>query len=56
MEELHGKGLARNIGVCNLTVFAIMDLLSYAVVKPAVNQVSCGIVAVVVVVVVVVVV
>ncbi len=40
MEQIHGLGLARNIGVCNLACVAMMDLLSYATVKPHSNQVS----------------
>jgi diketogulonate reductase-like aldo/keto reductase len=40
MELVHSMGLAKHIGVCNLTCAAIMDLLSYAHVKPAVNQVE----------------
>lgn len=40
MEAVHALGLAKHIGVCNLTCFAIMDLLSYAVVKPHSNQVE----------------
>lgn len=40
MEQIHGLGLARNIGVCNLACVAMMDLLSYATVKPHSNQVE----------------
>lgn len=38
MEELHREGLVRNIGVSNWTVALLSDLLSYATVKPLVNQ------------------
>lgn len=40
MEDLVPKGLVRSIGVCNFTVQSLMDLLSYAVVSPAVVQVE----------------
>lgn len=40
MEELVDKGLARNIGVSNLTVQLLMDVLRYARIRPAVNQVE----------------
>ena len=40
MEDLHAKGLARNIGACNLNTAALRDLLSYAVTPPAVLQVE----------------
>lgn len=40
MEALVGKGLARNIGVCNLSCSLMADVLSYATIKPAMNQVE----------------
>lgn len=40
MEELHAKGLARSIGVCNLNTAALRDVLSYATTPPAVLQVE----------------
>ena len=40
MEKLVEKGLVKNIGVANFTVPMIIDLLSYAKIKPAVNQVE----------------
>lgn len=36
IEELVKEGLVRNIGVCNIGVAVLRDLLSYAKVKPAV--------------------
>lgn len=40
MEELVREGLVRNIGISNFGVAQIMDLLSYAQIKPAVLQVE----------------
>lgn len=40
MEKLVEKGLTRSIGVANFTVSMLVDLLSYAKVKPVVNQVE----------------
>jgi diketogulonate reductase-like aldo/keto reductase len=40
MEELVDRGLARNIGVCNFNVQHIIDLLSYARIRPFSNQVE----------------
>lgn len=40
MEELHAAGLAKNIGVANFNCSLLMDVLKYAKVKPAVNQVE----------------
>lgn len=40
MEELVGAGLVRAIGVANFTAPLLLDLLSYAKVKPAVNQIE----------------
>lgn len=40
MEELVSKGLVKNIGVSNFNAQSIMDLMKYAKVKPAVNQVE----------------
>jgi len=38
MEDLVIKGYTRSIGVCNYNVQSLMDLLSYAKIKPVVNQ------------------
>lgn len=40
MEKLVDAGLAKNIGVSNMSVKKLKDVLSYAKVKPAVNQVE----------------
>lgn len=40
MENLVDEGLVRNIGVANLVVQSLMDLLSYCRIKPVVNQVE----------------
>lgn len=40
MEELQKAGLARAIGVANFTTPMLVDLLSYAKIKPAVNQIE----------------
>lgn len=40
MEKLVEKGLVKNIGVSNFTAMMLNDLLSYAKVKPANNQVE----------------
>ncbi len=40
MEALVKKGLVRSIGVANFTVPMLIDLLSYAQIKPAINQVE----------------
>ena len=40
MEECYKKGLAKSIGVSNWTVALLLDMLTYAEVKPAVNQVE----------------
>lgn len=40
MESLVDKGLVKSIGVANFTVPMIVDLLSYAKVKPVVNQIE----------------
>jgi D-xylose reductase len=40
MEELVDAGLVRNIGVANFNCSLLRDLLSYARIKPAVNQVE----------------
>ena len=39
MEELVGTGLVKSIGVSNFTGALLFDLLTYAKVVPAVNQV-----------------
>jgi len=36
MEELVGEGLVKNIGMCNVGVTLLRDVLSYAKVKPTV--------------------
>jgi diketogulonate reductase-like aldo/keto reductase len=40
MEELVDAGLVKAIGVANFTTALLHDLLSYARIKPAVNQVE----------------
>ncbi|CAJ1371069.1 unnamed protein product [Effrenium voratum] len=40
MEALQDLGKAKHIGVSNLTVQSLMDVLSYCRVKPAVNQIE----------------
>jgi diketogulonate reductase-like aldo/keto reductase len=40
MEELVDAGLVKNIGVCNFNVQSLFDLLSYARIKPMVNQIE----------------
>ncbi|ORX64150.1 aldehyde reductase [Basidiobolus meristosporus CBS 931.73] len=40
MEELVDAGLVKNIGVANFNCSLLMDLLKYARIKPAVNQVE----------------
>ena len=40
MEKLVEKGLVKSIGVSNFTVMMIMDLLSYAKIKPVMNQIE----------------
>lgn len=40
MENLVKKGLVKSIGVSNFTSIMIHDLLSYAAIKPAVNQIE----------------
>lgn len=40
MEQLVEKGLVRSIGVSNFTTPMIVDLLSYAKIKPVVNQIE----------------
>lgn len=39
-ESVHAKGLSRNIGVANFNVQLLSDLLSYATVRPYLNQVE----------------
>ena len=41
MEKLVEANLTRNIGVANFNCQAIMDMLTYAKIKPAVLQVIC---------------
>ena len=40
LQEIHQQGFAKNIGISNFNVTQIQDLLSYAAVKPAVNQIE----------------
>ncbi len=40
MEELVEQGLVKAIGVANFTVAGLMDLLTYAKIKPAVDQIE----------------
>lgn len=40
MERLVEKGLVKSIGVSNFTVTMLVDLLTYAKIKPAVNQIE----------------
>lgn len=40
MENLVEKGLAKSIGVANFTTSMIVDLLSYAKVRPVINQIE----------------
>jgi len=40
MEQLHREGLVKNIGVSNFTQSRLRELLSFATVKPAVNQIE----------------
>jgi D-xylose reductase len=36
MEELVEEGLVRNIGVCNVNISLLRDIVNYAKIKPAV--------------------
>jgi diketogulonate reductase-like aldo/keto reductase len=40
MEKLVKKGLVKSIGVCNFTAMMVVDLLTYAKIKPVVNQIE----------------
>ncbi len=40
MEELQRAGLVKRIGVCNLNISALRDVLSYATIRPAVHQIE----------------
>ena len=40
MEKLVKQGLVRSIGVANFTTMMLVDLLTYAAIKPAMNQVE----------------
>ena len=40
MEELVDEGLVRNIGLCNMGVSMIRDVLNYARIKPSVLQIE----------------
>ena len=37
MEELVSEGLVKSIGLCNCTPTMLLDILTYAKIKPAVN-------------------
>eukprot|EP00921_Rhytidocystis_pertsovi_P016069 GHVQ01025391.1.p1 GENE.GHVQ01025391.1~~GHVQ01025391.1.p1 ORF type:complete len:336 (-),score=31.19 GHVQ01025391.1:581-1588(-) len=41
MEQLVEEGLVRSLGVSNFSCQLLLDLLSYAKIKPSVNQVEC---------------
>jgi D-xylose reductase len=40
MEELVKEGLVKNIGICNMNISLIRDMLNYSTIKPAVLQVE----------------
>ena len=40
MEDLVRKGLAKNIGCCNINTMFLRQVLNYAEIKPAVLQVE----------------
>lgn len=40
MEELQRAGLVKRIGVCNLNISLLRDVLSYASIRPAVHQIE----------------
>ncbi len=40
MEDLVNKGLVKSLGVSNFNVMSLVDLLTYANVKPVINQVE----------------
>ncbi len=40
MEELQRAGLVKRIGVCNLNISALRDVLSYCSIRPAVHQIE----------------
>lgn len=40
MEQLVKKGLVKSIGVANFTTMMLLDLLTYASIKPAMNQIE----------------
>merc|ERR1712151_1424024 len=40
MEELHREGLVRNIGLCNVGITFLRELLCYATIRPACLQVE----------------
>lgn len=40
MEDLHAKGLVKNIGICNYNSALLHDLMAYAEVKPAMLQIE----------------
>ncbi len=40
VEELQRAGLVKRIGVCNLNISALRDVLSYATIRPAVHQIE----------------
>lgn len=40
LEDLHGKGLVKNIGISNSNAQTIYDILTYAKVKPCMLQIG----------------
>ena len=40
MEKLVKKGLVKSIGICNFTTMMLIDLLTYAKIKPVINQIE----------------
>ena len=42
MEALIPTGLTKAVGVCNMSIKKLTDVLSYAAIVPAINQVSCS--------------
>ena len=40
MEELVKKGLVKSIGVANFTTTMLIDLMTYTIIKPAINQIE----------------
>ena len=40
LEELHARGIVKNIGISNFNSQAILDILTYAKVKPSMLQIG----------------